>query len=140
MVNKKGYIRTIESIIAIVLLFLFILTVLPKPEKPVEPRNIDYLEEAILWEIQSNTILRQEILDYEGGPTPKVSAFIEEVTKRFPFDHAFLIKDAGSYPSQADLEALIPSVSDKNLYLRTKIIGSGTGSKVIYLYLWEKTG
>lgn len=140
MVNKKGYIRTIEAIIAVVLLFLFILTTLPKPEKSVEPRNVDYIEESILLEIESNEVLRQEVLNYiPGGTTPKLNSFIEDTTKRLPFDHAFLIKNAGTYPSQADLENLIPSVSDRNLYLRTKIIGSGTVSKVIYLYLWEKT-
>lgn len=140
MVNKKGYIRTLEAIIAMVLLFLFILTVLPKPETPVEPKNVDYIEESILLEIESNDVLRQEVLNYvPGSQTPNLNSFVEDTTKRLPFDHAFLIKNAGNYPSQEDLEILIPSVSDRNLYLRTKIIGSGTTSKVIYLYLWEKT-
>lgn len=140
MVNKKGYIRTIEAIIATVLLFLFIIAVLPKPEKPVEPRNVDYIGESILLEIELNELLRQEVLDYvPENPTPNLDLFMDGVTKRLPFDYAFLIKDAWDYPSQADLELKIPSFSNRNLYLRTKIFGSRTGSKVVYLYLWEKT-
>ena len=59
MVNKKGYIRTLEAIIAIVLIFAVIITILPKKEITEKtPDDIDLTAKSILNEIQNNNLFR----------------------------------------------------------------------------------
>src|SRR3989344_6033495 len=85
MVNKKGYIRTLEAIIAIVLIFAVIITILPKKEIAEKtPEDIDLTAKSILNEIQNNNLFRDyaikmDILTgvYTDPITGEVESYIE---------------------------------------------------------------
>lgn len=63
MVNKKGYIRTLEAIIAIVIILVFVLSILPQKEKESQtPKDIDLTANQILSEIQNNNKLRSDVI------------------------------------------------------------------------------
>lgn len=68
MVGKKGYLRTIEAIVAILLVFGFLLVVLPSGEEVAkdsheEPVALQLSSEAILSEIQKNDVFRTCVLN-----------------------------------------------------------------------------
>lgn len=62
--NKKGYIRTIEAILAVLIVFAFVVTILPK--KPIEtgkaPPGLDSTLRNILEEAQNNEEFRTCLL------------------------------------------------------------------------------
>jgi len=63
--KKKGYIRTLEAVIAIVIILIFIFTMMPKKEpnpKDVPPR-VDAAQKYILQEIANTPELRQEAIE-----------------------------------------------------------------------------
>ena len=62
MVNKKGYLRTLEALIAIAILLIFITTalVINKPEtKPSVPDDIKLIQDTIFNKIQTDNLLRE---------------------------------------------------------------------------------
>src|SRR3989344_8780872 len=65
MVNKKGFVHTIEAVIAIVILLIFIFTALPREKiEQTTPDNIKLVQEKITSEIESNILLRNNVLEY----------------------------------------------------------------------------
>ncbi|MBI4154121.1 hypothetical protein HY501_02195 [Candidatus Woesearchaeota archaeon] len=64
MVNRKGYIKTLEAVIAIVLILLFLFTVINKPleKKGGAPPIVKRSQEYILNEILVNDALRGKII------------------------------------------------------------------------------
>lgn len=55
MVDKKGFVHTIEAVIAIVIVLIFIFTALPRESQEQRvPDNIKLIQEKVLYEINSN--------------------------------------------------------------------------------------
>ncbi len=73
MVNKKGYLRTIEAIIAILLVFGFLVTVLPKTgdvgakEAHTVPVDLDITANAFLEELERNEVFRACVLNDDAA-------------------------------------------------------------------------
>ncbi|MFH1637686.1 MAG: hypothetical protein ABIB71_04660 [Candidatus Woesearchaeota archaeon] len=63
MVNKKGYIRTLEAVIGIVIILLFIFSVNPKVKEKTEsmPSAVETSLDFITEEINSNATLRTAV-------------------------------------------------------------------------------
>ena len=64
MVNKKGYMKTVEAIIAVILFFsvVLILVGVYSPEEEATPKDIKVIQEAVLNTIESDTEMRSNIL------------------------------------------------------------------------------
>ncbi len=82
MVNKKGYLRTIEAIVAILLVFGFLLTVLSQgdvteKDSHEEPVALALTGDALLAEMQKNDVFRACILNNEQSTVTAI-ADIEE--------------------------------------------------------------
>ena len=79
--GKRGYIRTLEAIIAIVIILIFIFTVLPKdvPEVKTEYRIENY-KSFLIKELQYNKTVREDVVavDNVNGCERGCSACSEE--------------------------------------------------------------
>ncbi len=64
VMNKKGYLRILEAIIAIIIVFTAVILVLPKTEKNTGkiPPDLELTANAILKEIQNNNEFRKCVL------------------------------------------------------------------------------
>src|SRR3989344_115829 len=84
MVNKKGYLRVIESIIGIVLILIVIVGFLSKVPKEIAktPPELELSSRALLKEFENNNNLRGTILRIEGQNSreemERVVSFVEE--------------------------------------------------------------
>src|SRR3989344_6917374 len=112
MVNKKGYIRTLEVVIAIILILIFIFSVLPKKqtEESKTPREIDLTSDRILNEVQNNGKFRGCVIEDVPPNTPdKKSA--EQCINEF-------ITDNNLIPQTLDYKVKVcdTSITDQNAY------------------------
>ena len=156
MVNKKGYIRTLEAVIAIILVLIFIFSVLPKKqtEELKTPREIDLTSDRILSEIQYNEQFRQcviEDISPINKPSEKqtalecVNKFIES-NKLIPTTLSYNItvcdiqvsnQDAYNYCKESDL----PEAKDLTIYTKRVILSTTLTDlqpKKVKLYIWRK--
>lgn len=145
MVDKKGYIRTLEAIIAMILIFIFILSILPtKEDKQKTPDDIDVTARNILNEIQNNQIYRNYVInmDLTNGKVGNddvygaLKNFIESPnTKPIAIGYELMICDisantANCFPTQNTL--IIPKI---NIYTKSILIED---NRLVKLYLWRK--
>ncbi len=84
MVSKKGYIRTLEAVIGIVIILLFIFSVSPKPKGKVEqiPVGVKSSLEMITGEINSNLTLRAAV--YDDGVCKQPAPLFENFCNEYP--------------------------------------------------------
>lgn len=139
--NKKGFLRIIEAIIAIVLIMGVLFTFYIKNRVQEEP---DLSERArdILEEISKNAILRGEILNYNVTSDPldpipdNVNA---SVIMRIPenyLTHEFKICEVLDVCGKSEYFA-------GNVYTGERIISSNItniDTKKIKLFIWQETG
>ena len=89
MVNKKGYLRIIESIIAIVVILIIIVGFLPREEiqTPKTPPELDLSSKAILKELENNDLYREHLLTI-NTPNPagldSLQALVEFIDTTLP--------------------------------------------------------
>src|SRR3989338_11350797 len=76
--NKQGYIRTLEAVIAIVIMMLFIFTVINKPlNSPGKiPPLVEKSQQYILNEISFNDTLRQKVVSADIS-NPASTSFLD---------------------------------------------------------------
>lgn len=105
--NKKGYIRIIEAVVAVLIILGFIMAVMPRapPEEAKIPKELELTAEAILKQIQNDDTFRKCILVGEveikiNGQTQTqngiecISKFIKDTQPRFsPWDFAFEVTE-----------------------------------------------
>ncbi len=155
MVNKKGFVRTIEALIAVLILLIFIFTVLPKQKVDQSaPDNIKLIQEKITGEIESNTSLRNDTLSYPVPSTlieleqnlsrKRLTSFITNSIKNFPtIDFNYTVCDSTNVNCAPDFLKTGPnrnldvSLPNKNVYAKSAMIANATAERVFRLYLWE---
>ncbi len=77
MVNKKGFIRILEAVIAIIIVLAFVVAVIPdKPAQPAGlPPDLEQTTNSVLREMRENAEFRQCVLgeeatsDFDADPT-----------------------------------------------------------------------
>ena len=86
MVNKKGYMRIIEAVIAIVLVLIVIVAFLPKAERndPAVPPEIEETSKAVLKKISNDGAFRAEILAITEDNAEKAKELEEFINKVIP--------------------------------------------------------
>ncbi len=134
--DKKGFLKTLEATIAIIIMLGFLIAILPKitnNEKAV-PADVSLVQEKVLREIEFNNTLRSEIL---SGSTldpinyPITYNFISDVipeTLNFTFN-------------VCTINCPIPSLPEKTVYAKNLIISSNLtlyDQSLFRFFLWRK--
>lgn len=158
--NKKGFVKIIEAVIAIVIVFIFIFTILPKENKVEKiPENIRLFQEKILGEIESNEVLRKEVLDYkifnDAGndrnsqiltyrkDKPAIDEFIRKnIYPTLDYNYTICADKTGSLVCNPDFVNLPNDLKNielpnKAIYAKSKIIANSTQTNTFKLYVWE---
>lgn len=142
--NKRGFIRTLEAIIAVIIVFVFIYYVGSSSDKEYRTlESIKTLQESILSEISKNDGFRDCIVNSQniqeiknnGKECPEIGKFIEDnLPTRFKTRYRFNVCD----PNQMKTCSL-PSIEGGEVYTSAVVITSSLGSKTYsprILRLW----
>lgn len=143
MVNKKGYIKTLEAVIAIVIILIFTFAVTPKPQPSYAlPSSVENAQQYILEEIAGNEEIRIAIMaaDMDNLPTSEAYGLINDiVSANMPtgFDYAIGICEESACAETIDR----PLPADKSIYTAEEMIGSGGDGqtpRIVRLWMWRK--
>lgn len=147
MVNKRGYLRILEALIAIVILFgavLFINSNVPKVDVSV-PSNVHESQGIILEKFSFNGTLRGCVLDvgFEGlcsdnlrdlGGSTCADAFDSVITDDLPIGYSYLCEICSQSLSCIGTSAPI----NKSVFTSTVFLSDDeTNKKVVRLYFWR---
>ncbi len=135
--TKKGYIRTLEAILAILIIFVFIFSVLPQEEENVsvqQPAEIRLLHQSMLREIQNNQAFRDDVLINDDS---RIIVYVGDTLSLVgSYGYLVYIQDANGAVFQPGTG--LPA--DKNVYADSAVIGSSLNTynpKLVTLYIWE---
>jgi hypothetical protein len=136
MVNKKGYIKTIEAVIAILIILGFIYVVTPKQNLPKEttPQNIESAEDFIINQVLYNSTYRDCVIN---DNRLCIDNFIKKNT---PFGCYYQFEMCNTSTScLQELGIVLPI--DKSIYSKNVLISQENNQikpKVFRVYMWEK--
>ncbi|HLD15317.1 MAG TPA: hypothetical protein VJB94_01935 [Candidatus Nanoarchaeia archaeon] len=150
MVNKKGFIRTLEAVVAIILIFSFIFFILPKRAEVENriPENVQSSQQFILNEILYNSTFRDCIFNYnlqdqagtncqaisETNPSCDINLFIR---KELPFNYDFACEVCNQVATCIGED--VPF--DKSVYANSIFLVKdplANSPKVLRVYVWQK--
>jgi hypothetical protein len=139
--NKKGVVKTLEAVIAVVALLAFILIILPEREIPTGevPAEIETAQQAILDEISLNKNYRDCITigsaayqgKCQGGCLSSVESFVAAKT---PAGYQAACEVCNSAISCVDFGFPV----DKSVYTDSVFIANKPVTKVLRVYFYEK--
>ena len=133
MVNKKGFIRTLEAVIAVVVVLTFIYVVILKAETPTGevPFNIRDTQKFIFEEIALNDAHRNCIVSSSSGPC-LCTGINQLIEGNKPAGYNYACEICNKAQSCANLD--IPL--DKSVYTDSIFIGKDK-FKILRVYFWE---
>lgn len=139
--DNKGFLRTLEAIIAIIMVLGFILFITPsKPLSTGEvPGTVEASQNLILEEFANNKTYRDCILQSKAdscrssGISPCNLYFEEFIQKSIPAGYEF---NCEVCPSAVSCVSSL-SPDDKTVYARDTFV-SGKPPKVFRVYMWER--
>lgn len=144
VMNKKGYIKTLEAVIAIVMILIFTFAVTPKPVPSYSlPSAVENAQTFILEEIERDDILRGYIMDAVPG-TPSDALTNAEtgiktlVDANMPAGYDYAV---GLCQESACAANLTPIAMERSVYTAEAMIGSGgtqTIPRVVRIWMWRK--
>lgn len=131
MVNKKGFIRTLEAVIAIVIILGLIIYLTPSKKLEVEvPSNIREAKEFILKEILINEELRDNVENINGNcKVGELKVFLDEHVP-VGYDYSCEICIEGSGTGCGNIKGIEKDIYSGAVYLHSK--------KVFRLFMYEK--
>ncbi len=139
--KKKGYIRTLEAVIAIVIILVFVFTVMqPRYRKERESGEIELLQDVIINELEENDDYREDIIGCDPGncDLTDINEFIEDTTLAVGVYRYYL----HIQPVDAPLKIPENLPENKKIYARGIIMSAtleeGYAPKIVVLYLWEE--
>ena len=138
MVNNKGFVRTLEAVIAILIVFGFVVLLSPlnKRPQPETPFTVTDAQHFLLEEVALNTTFRTCITGAAttgactNGCLARVDQFIKEHTPPGYQHGCELCQRASSCTTTA-----LPL--DKSIFTDSVFI-SGDTSKILRVYFWEQ--
>lgn len=137
MVNKKGYIKTLEAVIAIVLLLIFVYTILPRNGRiePEKPSVVEAAQQIIIKEIVNNETIRSGIIDFGITDCKTYTRLNEDIIKKhLPGGYSFSCEIC-------DTPVCISNATpiDKSVYM-TDVFLSATSTtqnpKILRIWMW----
>jgi hypothetical protein len=160
--NKKGFVKILEAVIAIIIIFIFIFTILPRESKVEKiPENVRLFQERILSEIESNESLRQDVLKYKifkdeqiktinteilsyRKDKPAIDKFIRSnLYPTLDYNYTVCVDSGDSLVCNPDFVNLgndlknIALPTNKAVYAKSRIIANSTQTNTFKLYVWE---
>ena len=137
MVNKKGYLRILEAIIAVVLLFGVVLLVLSRQQEVSTgvPSNVLESQRIILERISYDKDLRNCIINAADGKCDVLCATSAAIISEDLLPgYNYACEICSKSLSCTDL----PLPTDKSVFTNTIFFaGDGTNEKVVRLYFWR---
>ncbi len=134
--GNKGYLRTLEAVIAIIVILLFIYTVTPRNSN-VEagvPSNVQSAQDFIFKELSFNESIRKCVV--QTVVSNDCQGWVNEVVENnSPFGYTF---DVVICDKTACVSSEPPF--DKNVYMSDVFISSSLeeqNPKIIRIYMWE---
>lgn len=137
MVGKKGWIRTLEAVIAILLVLGFILFITPKDTTYTEttPQIVESAQNFILKELMVNENIRNCVLLQTGGSECNVCGDLNQIiTENTPPGYTI---NCEICDGSASCTSLGKDVLEKSVYTSAVMLASQETKKVVRLYLWE---
>ena len=136
MVDKKGYIRTIEAIIAIVIILIVIFTLIPKKiEKSAKvPSIVEASQNFILNEIAFNDTIRECIVNNTECENSSILTSIIEKNIPAGYEIAYRICDTSN--------CVINTPVDKDVFVNDIFVASTLETqnpKIVRLWTWRKS-
>lgn len=164
MVNKKGYIKTIEAVIAIVLILVFIVSIWPKSQdiEIKTPRDISLTLDRTLNEFQYNNEYRECIIEMNIPNNGlrlvdipdssdedlkdcynSLNTFIDDVIPQAML-YSLSICSVGNNNDciPPDIEIMVlpkkENIYTKGVFISTTPEDTDSDSKTIKIYIWRK--
>ncbi len=136
--NKKGYIRTLEAVIAIIIILVFVFTVLqPKYKKESEPAEIKLLQDVIIGEIEENDNYRNYILAGDEEGKGEINTYIESMIMEIgDYRHYLHIQGSSDSLEIPDLPGEV-KIYAKGIMISPTLGQGSDDPKIVVLYLWE---
>ena len=124
---KKGYIRTLEAVIAIVIILLFIFSfgVSNFGIGEITPKNVKNAQKFIFKSILNDDTLRQGVLGEDEDLLDTL------VTKNLPKGYTHKIQ----FCKSADCP--VPELPQKTVYIDALYVGEENNFRVLKLFVWE---
>ena len=149
MVNKKGYIKTLEAVIAIIIVIMVGYILIPRPTEPTPevPSVVKGVQKVMVQSIQFNEGIRAKLTarNLPLPNQPEGQALIKDVNDSI----ARVIYPSNS-PLNYDYSCMICSNPgtclaklplEKSIYVTDVLIASSTGQqnpRIIRIWLWNK--
>ncbi len=136
MVNKKGFVKILEAVIAIILIFIFITLIIPRKaqEQATIPREITAAQTRIIDGIQSDETLRQKIFNNNDNT---LQDFINSNIQQNMGVHFIICQINSPCIPASDIPPTKEAVYTKSLVIADNY--AGNPPKLFKLYLWRKT-
>ena len=140
MVNNKGYIKTLEAVIAIVIILIFTFAVTPRPEPSYQlPSSVENAQDYILEEIAGDDIVRAAVMDFDPEtPNDAYDLINNIVAVNLPTGYAYTVGICVESACSSNSTAIAESTS---VYTAEAMIGSdGTVDtpRIVRIWMWRK--
>jgi hypothetical protein len=134
MVNKKGYIKTIEAVIAIIAVLIFIFAITPdKSSKvPVTPPIIQSTQDYLTNEILTNNEIRNCVVT---NPQCENAQIMEDLMNNIPPGFSSIFKIC-----EATKDCLISTPLDQSIYFTDVFVSSTIevqDPKIVRIWIWK---
>ena len=137
MVDKKGYIKTLEAVIAIVLLLIFVYTLIPRniEVKAEKPPVVEAAQQVIIKEIINNETIRSGIIDFGITDCRTYTKLTEDIIKKhLPGGYSFTCEICDTPICVSNATPI-----DKSVYM-TDVFLSATPNnqnpKILRIWIW----
>lgn len=142
MINKQGYIKTLEAIIAIVIILIFTFAVTPKPEPSYQlPSSVENAQNYILEEIAGDEDVRTNIMasDPANPDDPAYEDIRNIVDANLPTGYAYTVGICLESACSSNSTAIAEGTS---VYTAEAMIGSDgvvdTTPRIVRIWMWRK--
>ncbi|HLC37766.1 MAG TPA: hypothetical protein VJJ53_03230 [Candidatus Nanoarchaeia archaeon] len=125
---KRGYLRTLEAVIAIVIVLIFIFSfgISNIGTGEVTPKNVKDAQKFIFKTVLSNETLRDGVLNDDTSLLDPV------VSRNLPLGYNYKIQ----FCKSADCP--IPLLPSETIYIDTVFVGEENNFRVLKLFVWEE--
>jgi len=125
---KRGYLKTLEAVIAIVIVLIFIFSfgVSNLGVGEVTPKNVKDAQKFIFKTILNNNTLRDDVLNENPIVLDQV------VSRNLPLGYTYKIQFCRS------ADCPIPPLPSETIYIDTVYVGEENNFRVLKLFVWEE--
>ena len=146
--NKRGWLKVVESFIAIMLVMAIVLVVISNKDTRKDDASLAFYntEKSILKEIQLNNTLRSEIINTPEGTEGGETGFPEQTKSKIETKTPSQINCTAKICSPSDICLLtdekitLLGIKEKNVYVESVMITSTFDTfspRVLKLFCWD---